>query len=60
MITSLERNGPRTGSMTRNAYSPGLMAGQGGIAYQLLRMNGQGRLPSLLTLGDPLRLTVQR
>jgi type 2 lantibiotic biosynthesis protein LanM len=53
MITSIERNGPRTGSMARNAYSPGLMAGQGGIAYQLLRMNPQGCLPSLLTLGDP-------
>ncbi len=51
MITSLEDNGPVSG-LAANAYSPGLVAGLGGIAYQLLRLHPQSDLPSVLTL-DP-------
>ncbi len=52
LLTSLERHGPVTG-LARDAYAPGLLPGQGGIAYQLLRMHNTARLPSVLTLGDP-------
>jgi lantibiotic modifying enzyme len=38
--------------MARDAFSPGLLGGVGGVAYQLLRMPGTGALPSLLTLGE--------
>jgi type 2 lantibiotic biosynthesis protein LanM len=50
IITSLEDNGPVSG-LARDAYSPGLLAGLGGIAYQLLRMHPDSGLPSVLTLG---------
>ena len=49
MITSLEDNGPVSG-LAANAYSPGLFAGLGGIAYQLLRLHPHSDLPSVLTL----------
>ncbi len=51
IITSLEDNGPVSG-LAANAYSPGLFAGLGGIAYQLLRLHPRSDLPSVLTL-DP-------
>jgi type 2 lantibiotic biosynthesis protein LanM len=51
VITSLETNGPVSG-LARDAYSPGMMAGQGGIAYQLLRLHPHSDLPSILTLGS--------
>jgi class II lanthipeptide synthase len=50
IITSLEDNGPVSG-LARDAYSPGLLAGLGGVAYQLLRMHPDSGLPSVLTLG---------
>jgi type 2 lantibiotic biosynthesis protein LanM len=53
VIGSLEANQPVTG-LARDAYSPGLMAGQGGMIYQLLRLNQDCDLPSVLTLGDPV------
>jgi lantibiotic modifying enzyme len=37
--------------MVRDTFSPGLLSGVGGIAYQLLRAHPQSRLPSMLTLG---------
>ena len=53
VIGSLEANGPVTG-LARDAYSPGLMAGHGGMAYQLLRLNQDCDLPSVLTLDGPV------
>jgi type 2 lantibiotic biosynthesis protein LanM len=53
VIGSLEANQPVTG-LARDAYSPGLMAGHGGMAYQLLRLNQDCDLPSVLALGDPV------
>jgi type 2 lantibiotic biosynthesis protein LanM len=53
VIGSLEDNQPVTG-LARDAYSPGLMAGQGGMAYQLLRLNPDCDLPSVLTLDVPV------
>jgi lantibiotic modifying enzyme len=50
---SLEANRPVTG-LARDAYSPGLMAGHGGMAYQLLRLNQDCDLPSVLTLDGPV------
>lgn len=50
VITSLEDNGPVSG-LAREAYSPGLLAGLGGVAYQLLRMHPDSGLPSVLALG---------
>lgn len=49
-LTSLEDHGPVCG-MTRDTFSPGLMPGLGGIAYQLLRAHPQSTLPSILTMG---------
>lgn len=51
IITSLEEHGPVTG-LARKAFTPGLMPGVSGIAYQLLRMNPDSDLPSVL-LPDP-------
>jgi type 2 lantibiotic biosynthesis protein LanM len=53
VIGSLEANRPVTG-LARDAYSPGLMAGHGGMAYQLLRLNQDCDLPSVLTLDGPV------
>ena len=50
VLTSLEQHGPICG-MTREIFSPGLMSGQGGIAYQLLKAHPDSALPSILTLG---------
>src|SRR6185437_14166263 len=49
VITSLEANGPVTG-MSRDAFTPGLLPGLSGIAYQLLRLHPANDLPSVLTL----------
>jgi type 2 lantibiotic biosynthesis protein LanM len=51
ILTSLERYGPAAG-LTRDVFTPALMSGHGGTAYQLLRMHPESRLPSLL-LPDP-------
>jgi hypothetical protein len=51
VIGSLETNQPVTG-LPRDAYSPGLMAGHGGMVYQLLRLHQDCDLPSALTLGE--------
>jgi len=48
ILTSLEQHGPSVG-MGRNAFTPGLLPGVGGIAYQLLRAHPEHDLPSILT-----------
>ena len=50
LLTTLERDGPVCGLM-RDAFVPGLLAGLGGVAWQLLRAHPESRLPSILTLG---------
>ncbi len=50
MLTSLEDYNPNCG-VTREVFVPGLLPGVGGVAYQLLRMHPDSRLPSVLTLG---------
>jgi type 2 lantibiotic biosynthesis protein LanM len=47
LLTSLEQHGPSVG-MGRNAFTPGLLPGVGGIAYQLLRAHPEHDLPSIL------------
>jgi lantibiotic modifying enzyme len=47
ILTSLEQHGPSVG-MGRNAFTPGLLPGVGGIAYQLLRAHPENDLPSIL------------
>ncbi|WP_246002211.1 type 2 lanthipeptide synthetase LanM family protein [Allorhizocola rhizosphaerae] len=47
VIGSLERNGPVSG-LARDTFSPGLLPGLGGVAYQLLRMHDECDLPSVL------------
>lgn len=49
LLTSLEDHGPSCGQPS-NAFSPSLMPGLGGVAYQLLRMHQDSDLPSLMTL----------
>jgi class II lanthipeptide synthase len=49
ILSSLEDNGPVSG-LARDAYSPGMLAGLGGVAYQLLRLHPDSGLPSILTL----------
>jgi type 2 lantibiotic biosynthesis protein LanM len=51
MISVLEEFGVVTG-MARDAFSPGLLPGAGGIAYQMLRLHPDCTLPSVL-LPDP-------
>jgi type 2 lantibiotic biosynthesis protein LanM len=51
VLTSLEDNGPVSG-ITREVFSPSLMPGLGGIAYQLLRAHPASELPSVLTPGN--------
>ncbi|WP_323746220.1 type 2 lanthipeptide synthetase LanM family protein [Catenulispora pinisilvae] len=53
IVTSLEENGAISG-MARDAFSPAMMSGLGGVAYQLLRMGAGNELPSVLVLDDPL------
>lgn len=50
ILTSIEDYGPTCG-FVRDVFSPGLMPGLGGVAYQLLRSNRESNLPSILTLG---------
>jgi type 2 lantibiotic biosynthesis protein LanM len=47
ILTSLEQHGPSVG-MGRNAFTPGLLPGVGGIAYQLLRAHPEHDLRSIL------------
>jgi lantibiotic modifying enzyme len=51
VLSSLAEHGPTTG-MATDVFSPGLVAGHGGLAYQLLRMHPDCDLPSVL-LPDP-------
>lgn len=51
VLASVAEFGPISG-LARDAFSPGLMSGVGGVAYQLLRMHPDCRLPSVL-LPDP-------
>ncbi len=51
VLASVAEFGPVSG-LTRDAFSPGLIPGIGGVAYQLLRMHPDCRLPSVL-LPDP-------
>jgi type 2 lantibiotic biosynthesis protein LanM len=50
ILTSLEQHGPSFG-MGPNAFTPGLLPGLGGVAYQLLRAHPEHDLPSILTPG---------
>jgi type 2 lantibiotic biosynthesis protein LanM len=50
ILTSLEQHGP-FGGMSRNAFTPGLLPGLGGVAYQLLRAHPEHDLPSILIPG---------
>ncbi|MCA1578630.1 MAG: type 2 lantipeptide synthetase LanM family protein [Acidobacteria bacterium] len=50
ILTSLEQDGPSFG-MGGNAFTPGLLPGVGGVAYQLLRAHPEHDLPSILTPG---------
>ncbi|GAB3030976.1 type 2 lanthipeptide synthetase LanM family protein [Oleiagrimonas citrea] len=51
LLTSVEDHGVSCG-MTRDTFSPGLLPGEGGLAWQLLRMHPECDLPSLLMPGD--------
>lgn len=52
VLSSLDERGPGCGS-TSEAFQPGLVAGQGGVLYQLLKSNPESSLPSFLTLSIP-------
>ena len=47
ILTSLEQDGPSCG-MGRNSFTPALLPGLGGIAYELLRAHPEHDLPSIL------------
>jgi type 2 lantibiotic biosynthesis protein LanM len=51
IVTGMEEHGPVT-NVAREVFSPALLPGLGGTAYQLLRMDPDSSLPSLL-LPDP-------
>lgn len=51
VISGIEEHGP-VGGLARDAFTPGLLPGVGGIVYQLLRMHPDSALPSVL-LPDP-------
>jgi type 2 lantibiotic biosynthesis protein LanM len=51
ILSTIEENGPTSG-VARAVYSPALIPGIGGIAYQLLRLHPECALPSVL-LPDP-------
>jgi len=53
ILTSLEQDGPSCG-IGRTAFTPGLLPGLGGIAYQLMRAHPEHDLPSILTLRGAL------
>lgn len=50
VVSGLEEHGP-VGGLARDAFAPGLLAGVGGMAYQLLRMHPGCDLPSMLLQG---------
>ena len=50
ILGSMDKYGAVCG-IVRDTFSPGLMAGLGGVAYQLLRMHPDCRLPSVLMPG---------
>jgi type 2 lantibiotic biosynthesis protein LanM len=53
ILTSLEAHRPVCG-IVRDALVPGILAGVGSVAYQLLRWHPESDLPSILTLrGSP-------
>ncbi len=52
VLTSLEDHGPISG-MTRDIFSPSLMPGLGGIAYQLMKAHPESGLPSILIFSTP-------
>ena len=47
VLASIEEHGPVSG-VARQAFSPGLLPGLSGVAYQLLRMNPRCELGSVL------------
>ena len=47
LLASLDRHGSRCG-ITNDVFSPSLMTGPGGIAYQLLRAHPEAGLPSFV------------
>jgi lantibiotic modifying enzyme len=49
LLTGLEQRGP-VGGLAREAFSPSLMSGLGGVVHGLLRMHPEQRLPSPLLL----------
>jgi type 2 lantibiotic biosynthesis protein LanM len=53
ILSSLEQDGPSCGT-GRTAFTPGLLPGLGGVAYQLLRAHPRHDLPSILTLEENL------
>lgn len=50
ILGSIEQNGP-VGGVARQAFSPGLLPGLSGVAYQLLRMLPSNELGSVLVPG---------
>jgi len=52
VMASVEENGAVSG-LARAAFSPAMMSGSGGVAYELLRMGEGCELPSVLVLDDP-------
>lgn len=50
IVTGVEERGP-VGGLAREAFTPGLMPGLGGVVLVLLRMHPQARLASPLLLG---------
>ncbi len=50
ILTSLEQDGLSCG-VGRDAFTPGLLPGVGGVAYQLLRAHPEHDVPSILTPG---------
>ncbi len=51
ILGGIVENGPATG-LTREVFQPGLLVGNSGVAYQLLRLHPECDLPSVL-LPDP-------